>query len=136
MNLAEEPAGLDDLNRRRRRAVELRLAGQSLPTIRAETGLSAPTIIAAYKAFSSGGWSAIAVKGRGRAVGVGRVLSPEQEERLRREVTGEVPQAAPLWSLAVVQARVREAFGVELNERTMQRYLQRYPRDPEAWPPR
>ncbi|HMM87094.1 MAG TPA: hypothetical protein PKC53_16625, partial [Azohydromonas sp.] len=60
---------LGELNQRRRRAVELRLSGHSLAQTRAETGLSAPTIIAAYKAFLAGGWPAIAVKGRGRAAG-------------------------------------------------------------------
>jgi len=36
---------------RRRRAVEMRLAGCSLAEVREQTGLSAPTIISACKAF-------------------------------------------------------------------------------------
>ncbi len=36
------------LNDRRRRAVEMRLGGASLAEVREKTGLSAPTVIAAY----------------------------------------------------------------------------------------
>ena len=43
------------LNEKRRRAVEMRLAGASLAAVRAATGLSAPTVIGAYKAFRAGG---------------------------------------------------------------------------------
>jgi hypothetical protein len=42
---------LSALSQRRRRAVELRISGCSLPKIRTETSLSASAIIAAYKAF-------------------------------------------------------------------------------------
>jgi len=39
----------------RRRAVEMRLAGRTLAEVREATGLSAPTIIEAYRVFSEGG---------------------------------------------------------------------------------
>ena len=50
---------LQQLNQRRQRAVEFRLAGKTLPQVRAETGLSAPTIIGACKAFLSAGWGGV-----------------------------------------------------------------------------
>ncbi len=121
----------DPLNQRRRRAVELRLAGEPLPRIRAETGLSAPTIIAAHKAFVAGGWAAVPVKGRGRAVGVGRALSAPQEALLRREVTEALPAEAPLWTAAAVQGWAAQHLGVALNPRTVQRMLDRWGL---AWP--
>ncbi len=115
-----------DLNARRRRAVELRLAGRSLPQIRAETGLSAPTIIAAYKAFVGGGWAAVAVKGRGRAVGVGRALSGGQEGALRGDVFAALPVDGRLWTPDGVRAHARHRFGVDLAARTVARTLARW----------
>jgi sulfate adenylyltransferase subunit 2 len=113
-------------NARRRRAVELRLSGHPLPEIRRETGLSAPTIIAAYKAFVAGGWDAVAAKGRGRRSGVGRALTSQQESHLRREALTSLPATACLWSAAAVRAAARHRFGVDLSERTVQRMLARW----------
>src|SRR5437764_10745719 len=58
-----------DLNARRREAVRLRLQGQKLAAVCAATGLSAPTIIGAVRAYRDGGWNAVQVsprKGRPR----------------------------------------------------------------------
>ncbi len=54
------------LNASRRAAVELRLAGKTLAQTKSDTGLSAPTIISAFKAYEQGGWDAVAVGPRGR----------------------------------------------------------------------
>ena len=48
-------ANLSQLNAQRRRAVQLRVDGRSLTQVRTETGLSVPTIISAFKAFTEGG---------------------------------------------------------------------------------
>lgn len=56
------------LNRRRRKAVELRLAGASVAPTALKTGLSEPTVIAAFKAYRLGGWPAVPVGPRGRGV--------------------------------------------------------------------
>src|SRR5207247_1758123 len=118
------------LNGRRRRAVELRIAGHSLPQIRLETGLSAPTIIAAFKAFLAGGWPAVSVKGRGRALGAGRALSAEQESVVREALLVGSPEAAGLdaglWSTAAVAEFVTARFGIAIGTRTLARYLRRW----------
>jgi bifunctional enzyme CysN/CysC len=56
------------LNLRRRRAVELRLAGAPIRQAARKTGLSEPTVIAATKAYRKGGWNAVPVGPRGRGV--------------------------------------------------------------------
>lgn len=56
------------LNLRRRKAVELRLAGGSVARTALKTGLSEPTVIAALKAYRGGGWPAVPVGPRGRGV--------------------------------------------------------------------
>ncbi len=115
------------LNEKRRRAVELRLGGASLAVIRAATGLSAPTVIGAYKAFVSGGWPAVPVQGLGRHLGQGRRLSAEQEAALRRAIALETPHAQGLpdglWNAPSVQAMLHARFDLTLAESTVLRYL-------------
>jgi sulfate adenylyltransferase subunit 2 len=115
------------LNDRRRRAVEMRLAGASLAAIRAATGLSAPTVISAYRAFATGGWAAVPVKSRGRSVGQGRRLLPDQEAALQTAVfvvpaAGDDPPA-PVWSVAAVQDWIRARWQLQLADTTVLRYL-------------
>ncbi len=57
---------ISELNTQRRRAVELRLRGETLASVGKQVGLSTPTIVAAMKAFRAGGWVAVNVKPRGR----------------------------------------------------------------------
>ena len=111
------------LNEKRRRAVEMRLAGASLAEVRAATGLSAPTVIGAYKAFRAGGWQAVPVKGLGRHVGQGRRLTAEQEGALRRALATESPPAPGLWTIEAARAWVASRFGLTLSESTLQRLL-------------
>ncbi len=115
------------LNQRRRRAVEMRLAGASLPVIREETGLSAPTVISAWKAFVAGGWSAVPVKSLGRQVGQGRRLKPDQERELKDAIFKGSPadQSLPdrLWSVDAVKALLRTRFNLKLADSTVLRYL-------------
>jgi bifunctional enzyme CysN/CysC len=66
------------LNQRRRKAVELRLAGTPVARTALKTGLSEPTVIAALKAYRAGGWNAVPVGPRGRGVRGGKIkLRPE-----------------------------------------------------------
>ena len=59
---------VEALNERRLNAVKLRLSGHSIAVTAAKTGLSQPTVIRAYKAYQSGGWSAVPVGPRGRGI--------------------------------------------------------------------
>ncbi|MBQ0933883.1 sulfate adenylyltransferase subunit CysD [Ideonella paludis] len=118
------------LNARRKRAVQLRVDGLSLTRIQAETGLSVPTIIKAYKAFEGGGWSAIEVAARGRPKGEGRVLAPEAEAALREAVLQGPPEAvglpAGLWDAAAIQAFSLRRWQVALEARSVSRLLARW----------
>jgi bifunctional enzyme CysN/CysC len=57
---------VEALNERRKEAVRLRLAGATVEQAAKKTGLSAPTVIAAFKAWRAGGWAAVPVAPRGR----------------------------------------------------------------------
>ncbi|MFO1071099.1 MAG: hypothetical protein U1E14_21495, partial [Geminicoccaceae bacterium] len=115
------------MNDKRRRAVEMRLAGASLAAVRAETGLSAPTVIGAFKAFRAGGWQAVPIKSLGRLVGQGRRLSAEQERELLHTLgtrtPAEVGLARDTWSVDAAVAFVRMRFDRALSASTLQRYL-------------
>ena len=62
---------IEELNASRRRAVELRLGGETVRATAEATGLSAPTVTAALKAYREGGWEAVPVAPRGRKPGRG-----------------------------------------------------------------
>ena len=102
------------------------MSGRSLAAIRAETGLSVPTIVAAHKAFVAGGWAAVAARRRGQARGAGRAMSVQQEASLKRALTSESPDDAPLWSVSAARAWLQRRFGVDAAERTLQRTLARW----------
>jgi sulfate adenylyltransferase subunit 2 len=133
---SETTANLEQWNARRKRAVELRAAGKSLPDIRRETGLSAPTVIAAYKAYLEGGWDAVPVEGRGRKQGEGRVLDAAQEHAVRSALL-QAPEAvgvsAGAWTLANTAQWVQSQFGLPIEDRTLTRYLVRWGLTLEPW---
>ncbi|MBC7994515.1 MAG: sulfate adenylyltransferase subunit CysD [Rhizobacter sp.] len=132
----ETSANLEQWNARRKLAVELRVAGRSLADIRRETGLSAPTVIAAHKAYLDGGWVAVPVKGRGRQHGVGRVLDATQEHEVHTTLL-QAPEAvgapAGLWTLANAAQWIQARFGLQMEDRTLSRYLVRWGLALEPW---
>jgi len=121
---------LSQLNAQRRRAVQLRVDGRSLTQIRGETGLSVPTIIGAFKAFTKGGWSAVDVGARGRPRGVGRALTAAQETELALAALYATPEsvglACGLWSADAAQRWVARRFGIDLHARAVARCLARW----------
>ncbi|OPK08611.1 winged helix-turn-helix domain-containing protein [Pseudomonas sp. VI4.1] len=118
------------INTLRLRAVQLRIAGSTLKTISQDTGLSSPTIIAAYKAWQAGGWNAVPVRDRGRKQGEGRSLSAEQERHIYQLLVSTLPERHQLpfllWQLEAMQALVKRLHGIDLPERTAAHYLQRW----------
>ena len=123
-------ANLSQLNAQRRRAVELRVDGHSLRRVRQETGLSVPTIIGAFKAFTEGGWHAVDVGARGRPQGTGRALTLAQEAELALLALYGDPQAAgldaSLWSAEAVRDCAQQRFGIALHPRAVARCLARW----------
>ena len=128
--MAALTANLSQLNAQRRRAVQLRVDGHSLTRVREQTGLSVPTIIAAFKAFTEGGWHAVDVGARGRPQGTGRALTQAQEAELALLALYGPPEAAGqpagLWSADAVAACAQQRFGVEPHPRAVARCLARW----------
>jgi sulfate adenylyltransferase subunit 2 len=121
---------IEMLNEKRREAVRLRLSGAALAEVKKQTGLSAPTIIAAHKAFLAAGWGGVTVGARGRSAGDGRSISAQQEAGLFNLMLGQAPDhlgiPAPLWHVAAVRALSQQQFGIDLPDRTVTNYLKRW----------
>ena len=98
---------VEDLNARRRQAVQLRLQGQSLAQVTAATQLSAPTVIAAVKAFKSGGWAGVTVlPRRGRPARQHAVFTPGLEAALFQAMLQSPPER--LWSVGDIDRWLRD----------------------------
>lgn len=101
----------EELNERRIEAVRLRLDGHTVAEAAARTGLSAPTVSAAWKAFREGGWEAVPVRPRGRKAGQGVRLDASGERALVSRLAEQPPGDAPAWS--------SRALARELNQETL-----------------
>ena len=114
------------IQEQRRRAVELRLAGVPLVEVRRQTGLSAPTIIEATRAFGEGGWEAVDRRRPGRPPGVRRRLAAADEAAVIARVCRQFPSTgSPLWTLDEVKDEVERSFGLTLEQRALSRMLAR-----------
>lgn len=105
------------------------MAGHTLREIRQATGLSAPTVIGAYKRFLSTGWAGIGIETLGRRTGQGRSLSVEQERALADRVLDTPPEAQGLslglWTSEGVSQVATRHFGQAPRGRAMACLLQR-----------
>lgn len=121
---------VQQINELRIKAVKLRLEGKTLKEINQLTGLSAPTIIAAHKAWQSEGWTAVYVRERGRKPGEGRTLSGQQEQDIYVQLVSTQPSDHDLpfllWQLEAMQSLIAQRLGLKLPERTTAQYLQRW----------
>jgi transposase len=106
---------VDALNERRRRAVKMRLVGTSLKDTAAQCEMSRTTVIAALKAFQSGGWKAVDVDRGGRPVGSGRTLTAEQEREVQRLIRDRTPDQMKmvyaLWTRQAAAELIRDPLG-------------------------
>ncbi|MBZ9539945.1 helix-turn-helix domain-containing protein [Modicisalibacter tunisiensis] len=88
----------ETLNARRLQAVRLRLDGMTVAETAQRTGLSPPTVSAAWKAFREGGWEAVPVRPRGRPAGQGATLGDTQRRQLAQRLAEWPPGDQPGWS--------------------------------------
>lgn len=125
------PRSVIELNRQRRRAVQMRGDGSTLAEIRRATGLSAPTIIKAYKAFQDGGWPAVDTAKRGRpARGIGR-LPVEAEADLLAAIERGSPAANGLpkhyvWTQAAMMEWLQQHHRLRISARNASRLTHRW----------
>ncbi|MCH8533139.1 MAG: hypothetical protein LAT65_20035 [Saccharospirillum sp.] len=112
----------ENMNQRRKHAVELRLAGQTLAQVKQATGLSAPTVIKAFKAFEAGGWQAINLNKRGRKKGQGTELTTAHQQALKDWMLSD--QGQQFWSRDTLASVIADQHGIQASERAIARLLE------------
>jgi sulfate adenylyltransferase subunit 2 len=116
------------LNQQRQLAVKLRLDGLILTDITRQSGLSAPTIISAHKAYLAGGWNAVNIKPRGRPTG-DRLLSQDQQNVLRELLLISRPENTDpkthLWSYSLANEWLKQQ-GHKITNRSASTYMKRW----------
>lgn len=112
----------------RRIAVRLVKQGRSITAIAEDLGLRRPTV-SEWGGRSKQGKS-LADGPKGRAVGSGRRLTPEQEKRIRRDLVDKAPDqmklSFALWNAQAVSALLKDYFRIDLPVRTVRLYLTRW----------
>lgn len=121
---------LEQLYERRKQVVRLHKRSIGIMQIVAMSGLSYPAVRRVIDLYEQGGWPAIRPTPRGRAQGVGRVLSAEQEAQTRRTIIDIRPEQLKmdfcLWSRAAVGQLILQQHGIALPVRTVGKYLKRW----------
>lgn len=121
---------LEQLHERRKQVVRLHRKGIKVMQIVAMTGLSYPTVRRTIDLFDDGGWAAIRPSLRGRSRGEARLLSAAQEQALQRLIIDKRPEQLKmdfsLWSRAAVGQLIEQEFGLQLQVRTIGKYLARW----------
>lgn len=118
---------LEALRLRALRGCELGLTELQVAQI---LGLARETVCRWWSAYAERGLSALPQRRSGRPLGLGRALSDAQAEHLQQLLRSHQPEelgiAAPLWTRRAVHDLIRKEFDLDLAERTVGRYLQRW----------
>ncbi|MFW6021888.1 MAG: helix-turn-helix domain-containing protein, partial [Guyparkeria sp.] len=110
----------EQVNRRRREAVRLRLDGVGVAEAARRAGVSAPTVTAALRAFRQGGWPAVDVGPRGRPRKARRAVDQDLGATLRA-LLDEDPGRC--WDVQGLSEAVKTRTGVCPDARAVRRYL-------------
>ncbi len=117
-----QEGGLKQQEHLRKQAVMLRLQKKSLNDIQQQTGLSHPTIIAAYKKFLAGGWKALEMLPRGRPSGTKGLKKLHLGGVIKKLIHISAPVNG-LWSIEAVQRWLAENYQEQASAKTIGRYL-------------
>jgi transposase len=93
-------------------------------------GVARETVCRWWSAFADHGVPALPQRRSGRPLGSGRALSEAQAEHLQQLLRTHQPEelgiAAPLWTRRAVRDLIRKECDLQLAQRTVGRYLQRW----------
>lgn len=123
-----------EISKRRMEAVKQRLDGATVALAARRTGLSPPTVSAAWKAFCQGGWAAVPVKERGRPRGQTRQLTPDVCRALWQQVHRLPPEGEPGWSSAALAREASASASADLSRRSVEHWWAAEGLDHDRWP--
>lgn len=114
----------------RRRAIKLLDAGWLQADVAEAVGVHERTVRQWGQYRREHGLAALVKDERGRAVGEGRTLTPEQERELQKLITDKLPDQLKLpfalWTRRAVAQLILNRYGIKLPVRTMGEYLKRW----------
>lgn len=114
----------------RRVVVRLYKQGRRKSVIASELGLRPTTVGDWIKRFETKGHSGLKEAERGRPVGSGRILNPDQEAHIQKNLVDKTPDQLKmkfaLWNAQAVRLLIKQRFRVELPARTVRKYLTRW----------
>src|SRR3954469_21604244 len=120
----------DVLDALRVRAVHARELGYAVVDIAAILGVREETVSRWCSRYDRGGREALPGDRTGRPIGSGRLLTGEQEQRLREAIETRCPEElkipSALWTRQAVQELIRQQVGIRLPIRTVGEYLRRW----------
>jgi transposase len=112
----------------RKTVVRMHKRGHTQESIAAELGLRRPTVTRWIGKANAGGGTH--EERRGRPLGDGRTLTPEQEDRIRKDIVDKTPDQMKLhfalWNAQAVRSYIKQCFLVDLPIRSVRRYLNRW----------
>ena len=118
---------LQVLRLRALRGIELGYAEVDLADL---LGVCHETISRWWSAYTAAGTSALPGGRTGRPLGVGRLLSNAQAQRIQQCLDNDLPQTLgiphALWTRRAVRELIQQEFGIDLAERTVGQYLRRW----------
>lgn len=111
-------------------AVRLHKKGHRKSEVAVILGLRRTTVGEWINAYEEKGAIAFKEAGRGRPVGIGRTLTPEQESRIQSDIIDKTPDQMKmnfaLWNAQAVRVLILRHFGVDMPARTVRSYLARW----------
>lgn len=111
------------ISERRLQAVRLRLNGHTVEQACHQTGLSAPTVSAAWKAFKEGGWQAVPLRPRGRKHGQTGQLDEAAQRLLVALLSALPPFPQPAWSSRMLAKALKDE-GHSVSPRGIDHWLE------------
>lgn len=119
----------------RDQAIRLHLEGVSRKDIAQIISIHPSTLGAWIALYNKGGNEALKIGSRGRRTGEGRTLSEPQERRLKEVILGKFPDQMnlpfALWSSTAIRGLIADLWGIEMGQRTISSYMQRWGYTPQ-----
>jgi len=119
----------------RDQAIRLHSEGVKRADIARIIGVHTSTLGAWIALHNKGGAEALKIGARGRRTGEGRRLSEPQENKLKEIILGKFPDQMKLpfalWSSTAIRSLIADLWGIEMGQRTISSYMQRWGYTPQ-----
>jgi len=119
----------------RDQAIRLHSEGVKRAEIARIIGVHTSTLGAWIALYNKGGAEALKIGARGRRIGEGRRLSEAQETKLKAIILDKFPDQMKLpfalWSSTAIRSLIADLWGIDMGQRTISSYMQRWGYTPQ-----